>query len=1224
MSSMYPPYLEGTIPAFYESSGGAVEITVPFSMNRAVTKSSVAGFWLKIKTVQSNSYILDLFSDKFNLEFGTVTFRLKDEEFYKYENVELTEAKVQNYLKNYSTSTTRLVEANNHSKTITDISEYNAGTTYQLKKRRFNVGQFYKVQLAYTDKDEAAKDPGYYSTVAVTKFTTKPDVTIEGLEMGAVNLHRRTYVGKYSQSSLIEKVDAEITELEDNLSEIDENYDAQVADLNAKLAAGQITQSDYNTQKTVLTTTYNRKRKDAAAALLEAQNARQYAVRDVTEKAYSYQFILYDENGGVLRDSGVLLHNNSTDINNYESTDIYTLPLELAEGTAYYLQYTVTTNNNMTISSSKYRIMYAKSVNPEIQAKVLTKLDYDNGYIEISLEGAKEGGVENNVTGSFMISRSDDKSDFTIWDEITKFNLVGQTPSHWSWKDMTIEHGVKYRYALQQYNDNDLYSEKILSVCVDEDGKEIAEPLEAYFEDAFLFDGDRQLKIKYNPKVSSFKTDLMETKIDTIGSKYPFIFRNGAVEYKEFPISGLISYLSDEQNLFISDEDLDLTKNFTNWKRGTTLDSQLANASEDFFFDLENYSDLSYDEVETMRQGFEARQEQVKAIETAKQRTTNPEDYNIASERLFKLSVLDWLNNGKTKLFRSPAEGNYIVRLMNVSLSPEDRLGRMLHTFSCTAYEIAECTYENLMAYKLLNTVLTADRIYKTATVPLIKLNNDDGDIRYEQAENNAYYIIKDEILPAHKMVVGLRFEDIPYGYSATSGTNMIINGVRTLIKGDSPSYGIELGLTFESVKIDESLHELLTKSFSLESIPQVTIEYYEVSDSLFNTVTNITLDTTPARMWLGDTEHITQKYLNDNEIEELKKTNIILKAEGDKDLNYHQKITYQSNNLLDMLNSEKTNVLRFFYINLYKRDVTDEDNDDKESFEWKYVPNTNYIQNSKGVKIYLFKTSKDYEIDNTHIVDKDVLYKFILTKGQTFNNIYTTSNGRTTSPSFENDVICYYDVTHPGYIYYDNHIFVNNLSQYNYDRTTPAMSTHDLSLINNFNSRNACLKFKPYEITFTINNGDSVSVAQDYNGHLVTSRFRSTPFHADSITMTVGVGCNYCIESQTLSYYVEDNSKVLQAAVTNSNNDYYKLYNESIETITENTSAVLANEDYDETEEEAINNSVEEAYAELAKLYVNWFAVNNTSYVDYDTLRDKAILQIGRELALWKEETLY
>jgi hypothetical protein len=69
-----------------------------------------------------------------------------------------------------------------------------------------------------------------------------------------------------------------------------------------------------------------------------------------------------------------------------------------------------------------------------------------------------------------------------------------------------------------------------------------------------------------------------------------------------------------------------------------------------------------------------------------KNRTTQLVGYNISAERRFKLAVNDWLTNGKPKLFRSPTEGNYIVRLMNVSLSPNATVGRMLHTFSATGY----------------------------------------------------------------------------------------------------------------------------------------------------------------------------------------------------------------------------------------------------------------------------------------------------------------------------------------------------------------------------------------------------------------------------------------------------------------------------------------------------------------------------------------------------------
>ena len=65
-------------------------------------------------------------------------------------------------------------------------------------------------------------------------------------------------------------------------------------------------------------------------------------------------------------------------------------------------------------------------------------------------------------------------------------------------------------------------------------------------------------------------------------------------------------------------------------------------------------------------------------------------------ERKFKMEVLNWLNNGEPKLFRSPSEGIFLVRLLNVSLSPVDSLGRMLHSFSATAYEIDECTPELL------------------------------------------------------------------------------------------------------------------------------------------------------------------------------------------------------------------------------------------------------------------------------------------------------------------------------------------------------------------------------------------------------------------------------------------------------------------------------------------------------------------------------------------------
>ena len=900
--------------------------------------------------------------------------------------------------------------------------------------------------------------------------------------------------------------------------------------------------------------------------------------------------------------------------------------------------------------------MYARSVNPEIDATVITKLNYENGYIDIRLVGAKEDGIESNVTGSFMISRSDDKSDFTIWDEITKFSLVGQVPSSWSWRDMTIEHGVKYRYALQQYNENELYSEKILSIYYDDDGNEVVGPIEAYFEDAFLYDGKIQLKIKYNPRVSSFKTDLMETKIDTIGSKYPFIFRNSAVEYKEFPISGLISYLSDDENLFISDEELDLTKNFTDWKRTTTFSPDLNNVSEDYFFDLMNYSDIPQADVEQMREGWWLHQEQAKQIEEAKQRTTDLLDYNMAAERAFKLKVLDWLNNGKIKLFRSPAEGNYIVRLMNVSLAPEDRLGRMLHTFSCTAYEIADCTYDNLMSYNLMETSFIFSRTYKTETVPLIKDNNDNFDTRYEPI-GNGYYVIKDEILPRGKEVVGVRFEDIPYGYSSETDTNITImtssNTDNILVKGSNPSFPIEMGLRFYSVKISEYLNQYLKENISLQVVPQVHVEYYEIADSLFNTVTNIILDSPPASQWLGSTKHIKTKYLNDDEIEELEKEATVLKIQEDEDLIFHRKVYYQSDNLLDVLNSNKQTVVRFLYARFFKREILDEEMDNPNEITWEYKPSGSgsaYEQSKFITNRYTGQQINLHANNANSSLDKDYLYKFILPKGK---KIYapsytggTENHGTVQVGPFEKDLILYYDVTHPYVIYYDNYYFEANKSQYSPNPTKLYLTSNDLRKIERFNDSFGITKLEPYDATFSINDGHDISVTYvDNEGNTILERFRSKPFIADKIRLGCGVGLNYSVEAQTLSYYIEDKSKVLHNA-TDKNNNYYQLYNNCVDIINQYMSIELGDMELDSpptqtdidrayvllnwvfgytitsterTKTTQLNGRMFEAGSERLYLPDKGFTV-----VNLNGLKENAYLQIDKELAKWKEETLY
>jgi hypothetical protein len=98
------------------------------------------------------------------------------------------------------------------------------------------------------------------------------------------------------------------------------------------------------------------------------------------------------------------------------------------------------------------------------------------------------------------------------------------------------------------------------------------------------------------------------------------------VYYKEFSVSGLISFLSDENGLFS--------------EAATLIDfTREATPSE---------------------------------LELEYKSRTHPSAENFYKERNFKTEVINWLTNGETKLFRSPSEGNFIVRLTNTSLTPND------------------------------------------------------------------------------------------------------------------------------------------------------------------------------------------------------------------------------------------------------------------------------------------------------------------------------------------------------------------------------------------------------------------------------------------------------------------------------------------------------------------------------------------------------------------------
>lgn len=309
----------------------------------------------------------------------------------------------------------------------------------------------------------------------------------------------------------------------------------------------------------------------------------QYNTEDATEALYNYQFEFIREDGLKLKYEGQI--NNTSSIK---------LKPNLIKGYTYTYSLTFGTIN-------KYNITLSDEIelsNAEISGNLPTlSINEEEGKITFSnvLEGYKILRYSTSPYEEFL-------------------TLSG-------YSDNIFEFGKEYRYGL-----------------IDNDGnyKLQDEIIKPYFEDMFLQDNVKILKVKFNPKISSFKKNIQESKVDTLGNKFPYFFRNGDGYYSEFPISGLISYHMGED--FVSAQELG----------------------------------ISFNEVE----------ENVP--------TTDLVNYNIRAEKIFREQVFKWLNNGKPKLFRSPTEGNIIIRLMNISLTPEERLGRMIYSFNATAYECSD------------------------------------------------------------------------------------------------------------------------------------------------------------------------------------------------------------------------------------------------------------------------------------------------------------------------------------------------------------------------------------------------------------------------------------------------------------------------------------------------------------------------------------------------------
>lgn len=339
----------------------------------------------------------------------------------------------------------------------------------------------------------------------------------------------------------------------------------------------------------------------------------------------------------------------------------------------YYLQLTFNTNNNYTFSKtySFSLIEYTTDFIPIWNFD--TRTIFVHGTEEEEIITEEDGVISftvdcgNWTPGYLYIRRESSLDNFTSSELIACKGFLSGGEVSYSIKDDTVASLVAYRYSVQYQKLNNQWTTLKYSQVV-----------YPKFHDILIKRGDRQLAIRYNAQVSSMTPVKTRVKIDTLGGKYPKFAENANLNYKQFTISGLITAESDFNRTFLDETSSEYKQNlqrYNEYMNGKTLTRNDTVVEKSYVTQSTKHDSYPWE--------------------------------NWWWERVFREEVIDWLNDGEPKLWRSMPEGNMIVMFDGISLTPNAQLGRRTWNISATVYEVEDgyslSTLDSLGIYPLIN-----------------------------------------------------------------------------------------------------------------------------------------------------------------------------------------------------------------------------------------------------------------------------------------------------------------------------------------------------------------------------------------------------------------------------------------------------------------------------------------------------------------------------------------
>lgn len=420
-----------------------------------------------------------------------------------------------------------------------------------------------------------------------------------------------------------------------------------------------------------------------------------------------------DDNIILIEKSDVIYNSEETFLNKIKYNFKYALASNRSELERNYKLKIYIVTNNLYSETFEYDFIASAVNGLEIETNFQIAPDPDQGRIGVTFSITGPNGVTFNTIPTYSgqslnyasIFRTSNKSKFIVlenkevaeWEEIGKikmydidFAINSQTDriSTVTFYDNTIESGVFYQYGLLLTDENEtvnsIFAENLKDVVIgtiefqdNETGETSSTPQivqkpvfdSCDFDNIFINSQLKQLKLQYDSRINSYKRTVTETKIETLGSRYPFVRRNSATNYKQFNLGGLISFHTDDNNIFLTEKEI--------------------YGGMDDFVELYNEYNLTHN--------------------------INP--YNdYVKEREFREKVLDFLSAGEIMLLRTPTEGNVLVRLMDLNITPNQSLNNHICNFTATAIEIDEASFENYYKYNIYEKVLNEANVYRSSS----------------------------------------------------------------------------------------------------------------------------------------------------------------------------------------------------------------------------------------------------------------------------------------------------------------------------------------------------------------------------------------------------------------------------------------------------------------------------------------------------------------------------